>query len=105
MNLEEIRERVESSPRLAVYRADDYQNASILEEEDGLETLVEVPGYYSDEAQNSILDLFVNAVEDRARLLAALDAICNSLDAEGMEDWSARDMADGAIKKWKRPEY
>ena len=104
MNLEEIRERVESSPRLAVYRADDYQNASILEEEDGLETLVEVPGYYSDEAQNSILDLFVNAVEDRARLLAALDAICNALDEDG-EDWSARDMADRAIKNWTPPEY
>lgn len=104
MSLEEIRERVDSAPRLGAFRADDYQNASIYEVEDGLDTLVEVPHYYADEAQNSILDLFVNAVEDRARLLAALDAICNALDEDG-EDWNARDMADRAIKNWAPPEY
>jgi hypothetical protein len=104
MSLEEIRERVETTPRLAAFRADDYRNGSIYEEEDGLDTLVQVPGYYADEAQNSILDLFMNAVEDRARLLAALDSICSNLAEYAMDDM-ARDLADRAIKNWKRPEY
>jgi len=107
MSLEEIRERVENAPRLLVATTEenDFYPASVYEEEDGLNTLCYLPGEYSGEWQDTMARAIVDAYEDRARLLAALDAICGALDAEGMEDWSARDMADNAVKNWKRPQY
>lgn len=104
MSLDEIRERVENAPRLLVDEANDFTNASVYEEEDGLETLALMPVYYSDEAQNAIARDIVAAYEDRARLLAALDNVISGLAEYELED-GARDMANYALKKWKPREY
>jgi hypothetical protein len=107
VSLEEIRERVESAPRLLVAKANEggYEHpATVYEEEDGLNTLCYLPGEYSEIWQDALAAAIVDAYEDRARLLAALDSVCNGLAEYELED-GARDMANRAIKVWKRPQY
>lgn len=72
MGLDEIRERVRNQP--ALRGAFEETPASIYEEEDGLETLLSAPEYYSKEAQNNIVKMFLDMADDRRRLLQALDA-------------------------------
>lgn len=107
MSLEDIRERVEFAPRLLVSKANEggYEHpASVYEEEDGLDTLCYLPGNYGVEYQDALAQAIVDAYEDRARLLAALDSVCNGLAEYELED-GARDMANRAIKVWQRPRY
>jgi len=113
MSLEEIRERVENAPRLLVATTEenDFYPASVYEEEDGLNTLCYLPGEYSGEWQDTVARAIVDAYEDRARLLAALDAVCTSLPSiceslaeDEMED-GARSIVDEAIKNWKPRDY
>jgi hypothetical protein len=80
MTLDEIRERVRTTPQLQGTLAHDENVASIFEDEDGLETLLEVPGYYSHQAQDNIVKMFLQMNEDRTRLLQALDAAQEALD-------------------------
>lgn len=100
MSLDEIRERVENAPRLLVSPVNEggYEHpASVYEEEDGLETLAVIPNYYFASTQNALAQAIVDAYEDRARLLAALDAM---LDYGNQEE-----IAEEAVKNWKPREY
>jgi Asp/Glu/hydantoin racemase len=110
MSLEEIRERVESAPRLLVAKANEggYTHpASVYEEEDGLNTVCYLPGEYSGEWQDVLAGEIVAAYEDRARLLAALDAVCKAVAglaeslAEDEMEAGARSVAARAIANWK----
>lgn len=106
MSLDEIRERVEIAPRLLVSKANEggYAHpASVYEEEDGLETLCVIPDTYFVATQDAIAQEIVNAYEDRAKLMAALDI------AMGYgNEYTRRDLAeivDETIKNWKPREY
>lgn len=105
MSLEDIRERVENAPRLRVATTEenDYYPASVYEEEDGLNTLCYLPGEYSGEYQDALAAEIVAAYEDRAKLLAALNAVLEFGNVYIQEE--LRDVMDDAIKHWKRPEY
>lgn len=109
-NLEEIRERVENAPRLLVATTEenDFYPASVYEEEDGLNTLCYLPEEYSGEWQDALARQIVAAYEDRARLLAALDAVCKAVPSicesnadDEMED-GARSVAAHAVRDWTR---
>jgi hypothetical protein len=114
MSLDEIRERVENAPRLLVSKANEggYEHpASVYEEEDGLNTLCDIPHVYGVEYQDLLAQAIVDAYEDRARLLAALDAVCKAVPSicesnadDEMED-GARSVAAHAVKNWKPREY
>ncbi len=106
MELKDIRERVENAPRLRVATTEenDFYPASVYEEEDGLNTLCYLPGEYSGEWQDALAKAIVDAYEDRARLLAALDSIISNVTEYEMDD-QVRYMADNAVKNWKPREY
>lgn len=113
MNLQDIRVRVDSAPRLRVATTEEsnFYPASVYEEEDGLNTLCYLPGEYSGEVQDALAAEIVAAYEDRARLLAALDAVCKAVPSicesnadDEMED-GARSVANSAIANWSRHEY
>jgi hypothetical protein len=94
-----VRERVGSMPKLLVNDHDGTRPASVYEESDGLETLVMAPWYYPADVQNSIARMFVTAVEDRAKLLAMVDAVAHLValwEARGNHDmkFSRTEMAD-----------
>ena len=57
-------------PSLLVAHSDAGSPASVYEEADGLETICNIPGYYSPEAQNQIADAIVDMQSDRDTLLA-----------------------------------
>lgn len=111
MSIDAIRERVENAPRLLVAKANEsgYEHpASVYEEEDGLNTLCYLPKSYSDEWQDALAAEIVAAYEDRARLLAALDAVCKAVPSicesnadDEMED-GARSVAEHAARDWTR---
>lgn len=114
MSLKDIRARVENAPRLAVSKAYEggyAHHASVYEEEDGLNTLCNIPHVYNPEWQDRLAEEIVAAYEDRAKLLSALDAVCKSVTglaeslAEDEMEAGARSVAERAIKDWKRPEY
>jgi hypothetical protein len=106
LNLEEIRERVEYAPRLLVSLTNEggYEHpASVYEEEDGLNTLCYLPGEYGEDYQNELAREIVNAYEDRARLLAALETAMSYGN-----EYTRRDLAeivDETIKNWKPRAY
>lgn len=107
MNLDAIRERVEYAPRLLVSKANEDgfgAPASVYEEEDGLNTLCFAHPEYSAEWQDFGMQSIVNAYEDRARLMAALDSIISNLHEYEM-DGEARSLAENAVKNWKPREY
>jgi hypothetical protein len=105
MDLNEIRERVENAPRLKVATTEenDFYPASVYEEEDGLNTLCYLPGEYSGAWQDMLAREIVAAYEDRARLMAALDAL-----KDYGNDYIQRDLNEiisEAIENWKPREY
>lgn len=106
MSLEDIRERVENAPRLLVSKANDSgfeHPASVYEEEDGLDTLCYLPKSYSGEWQNALAQAIVDAYEDRARLLAALEEALGYGNEYTRHD--LRESVDEVIANWKPREY
>ena len=105
MSLEDIRERVEHAPRLRVATTEenDFYPASVYEEEDGLNTLCYLPGEYSGEWQDALARAIVDAYEDRARLLAALEIAMSYGNEYTRRD--IQEIVDETITNWKRPEY
>lgn len=105
MSLDEIRERVENAPRLRVATTEenDFYPASVYEEEDGLNTLCYLPGEYSGEWQDALARAIVDAYEDRAKLLAALEVAMGYGNEYTRAD--LREVVDEAIENWKSREY
>lgn len=106
MSLEEIRERVESAPRLLVSKANEGgypHTASVYEEEDGLDTLANIPDYYGPEWQNQIAQGFVDAYVDRARLLAALEVAMSYGNKYTRRD--LQEVVYETLENWKPREY
>jgi len=103
--LDAIRERVENAPRLRVATTEenDFYPASVYEEEDGLNTLCYLPGEYSGEWQDALARAIVDAYEDRARLLAALEIAMSYGNEYTRRD--IQEIVDETITNWKRPEY
>lgn len=106
MNLEEIRERVEYAPRLLVSKANEggYEHpASVFEEEDGLDALCFAHPAYGPEWQDAGMQSIVDAFEDRARLLAALDYALTYGNAYTRAE--LLEMVDEKLEDWKPREY
>jgi hypothetical protein len=105
VSLEEIRERVETAPRLRVATTEenDFYPASVYEEEDGLNTLCYLPGEYSGEWQDALARAIVDAYEDRAKLLAALEIAMGYGNEYTRAD--LREVVDETIENWKPRQY
>lgn len=72
IDIDQIRERHENSPRLLAADADGDSPASVYEEEDGLDTICTIPGYYGTEYQNAMAEALVQTWRDRGALLAVI---------------------------------
>ena len=88
-HLAAIEARAGHFPSLLVAHSDAGSPASVYEEADGLETICNIPGYYSPEAQNQIADAIVDMQSDRDTLLALVREQQAKLDrVKALADWA-----------------